>query len=464
MPNGGQIKRLPIIHIGFDDIDSPRGGCTTHFVAELLVKWIKNRGINLIDYPNLVRLNPGVPWKTRGNGALVLRLDVRDEDMAEDLFEEAIVEAEKYVSKYKHPESQPSLAMFIGEIPGILEFFAGKAVNDIVPITFLERIIDKIKPRVKTSILSKGKRGLVGSLAGIGYRMLNTDYTFELIAYRSPEYYGRERLVDPESVKIMDKETKPHTILNFDYEIDKPLIIPHGPDPVLYGIRGEDPDVLVRAKGFVKTEEPVTLEVIFRTNQHTDAHLRETVVRKAFPYRGVIVRGIVSRKPSRIMGGHVIFSIRDDTGEIDVAAYEPTGSLRNIVEKLLPGDEVVVYGVVRPPGPRHGATINLEKIRVVAVKPQIVVENPICPRCGKRMKSMGRGKGFKCPRCGYRDPNARKITRYLPRDLEPGFYEPPPRSFKHLMKPIQRFGREKKYFPAVYSPRRFIWVNGNLLR
>ena len=29
---------------------------------------------DLVDYPRLVRLNPNVPWKTRGNGAVALTL------------------------------------------------------------------------------------------------------------------------------------------------------------------------------------------------------------------------------------------------------------------------------------------------------------------------------------------------------------------------------------------------------
>jgi tRNA(Ile2)-agmatinylcytidine synthase len=61
------------IHIGFDDTDSPRKGCTTH-IAALLVEKLEKLGAIFTDYPNLIRLNPNVPWKTRGNGALCLRI------------------------------------------------------------------------------------------------------------------------------------------------------------------------------------------------------------------------------------------------------------------------------------------------------------------------------------------------------------------------------------------------------
>ncbi len=452
------------VHFGFDDIDTPMGGCTTHFTALLLSKWIRERRVRLFDYPNLIRLSPGVPWKTRGNGTLVLRLLVDGLDEALDMFEEAVAEAYKYLEEYRHPESQPALLLYIGELDPRVEWLGRKAVNDIVPLSLLDRVLLRVEDRVYYKALIHGRRGLIGSLAGIGYRMTNTDYTYELIAYRSSDYVGRPRMVDPESVRKMDAETRPNTILNYDYEIGKPLITPHGPDPVLLGIRGENREAVVNAYEKLVINEPVPLRVVFRTNQHTDAHLARTTVSNAFIYRGVIIRGRVSKNPRRIRGGHVVLSIRDETGEIDAAAYEPTGGFRRVVEELKIGDVVEVYGVVRPQSRRHGPTINIEKIKIIMVKPLIKTVNPVCPRCGARMKSMGRGKGYKCPKCGYRDRHAHKIVYYVQRRLEPGFYQPPPRSFKHLMKPIERIGREKNQFPEIYEPREFIWLNERVLR
>ncbi|MCE4608073.1 MAG: hypothetical protein F7B61_03835, partial [Caldisphaeraceae archaeon] len=59
------------VTISFDDIDSQYGGCTTHFTGIFLYN-IKDK-IDLIDHPLLVRLNPGIPWKTRGNASTALR-------------------------------------------------------------------------------------------------------------------------------------------------------------------------------------------------------------------------------------------------------------------------------------------------------------------------------------------------------------------------------------------------------
>src|SRR2546427_13077063 len=59
------------MHLGVDDTDSLRGMCTTYLATEL-VRALS--GWDLIGYPRLVRLNPNIPWKTRGNGAICLRL------------------------------------------------------------------------------------------------------------------------------------------------------------------------------------------------------------------------------------------------------------------------------------------------------------------------------------------------------------------------------------------------------
>ena len=58
-----------MLHIGIDDTDSLDGGCTTWLITEIIAEL---QELDLIGPPRLVRLNPNVPWKTRGNGALAL--------------------------------------------------------------------------------------------------------------------------------------------------------------------------------------------------------------------------------------------------------------------------------------------------------------------------------------------------------------------------------------------------------
>jgi tRNA(Ile2)-agmatinylcytidine synthase len=65
------------------------------------------------------------------------------------------------------------------------------------------------------------------------------------------------------------------------------------------------------------------------------------------------------------------------------------------------------------------------------------------------MESAGRGKGFRCRKCGYRDPSATKIPIKRERGIKPGLYEPPKIAFKHLMKPASRIGREKRRFEGI---------------
>ena len=56
--------------VAVDDTDSMKGNCTTFLATEIIREF---PDLDLIGNPRLVRLNPATPWKTRGNGALVLR-------------------------------------------------------------------------------------------------------------------------------------------------------------------------------------------------------------------------------------------------------------------------------------------------------------------------------------------------------------------------------------------------------
>src|SRR5213080_3541745 len=57
--------------IGVDDTDSLQGMCTTFLATEIVRDLTED--FDLIGYPRLVRLNPNIPWKTRGNGAVCMR-------------------------------------------------------------------------------------------------------------------------------------------------------------------------------------------------------------------------------------------------------------------------------------------------------------------------------------------------------------------------------------------------------
>ncbi|HEX69135.1 MAG TPA: DUF1743 domain-containing protein, partial [Candidatus Bathyarchaeota archaeon] len=247
------------LHIGIDDTDSPRKGCTT-YIAALLVEKLAKINAKFLDYPNLIRLNPNVPWKTRGNGALCLRIQL-EESLLEEVKELTIDTIEKHAD-LEYEGTDPGAVFFMGQkIPIEVREFAKNTIQGIVK---LENAISLIKRFRAEAFGFKKCRGIIGALAAIG-ETLSDDYTYEIIAYRIPENCGKPRRIDEESIQRMDRETKPYTFNNIDPETGRILITPRGPDPILYGIRGESPEIVKKAHEMVKVLEPVERWVIFRT-------------------------------------------------------------------------------------------------------------------------------------------------------------------------------------------------------
>lgn len=429
-----------LLHIGIDDTDSIRSGCTT-YIASLLVERLSHLGARFIDYPNIIRLNPNVPWKTRGNATVCLRVEI-NEALIDSAIEEVIRSVEEE-SDISYPRTDPGIVFYYGShIPSDLREFSKRVVQDVVKKSEALKLIKSLGVE---AVGFKSGRGLIGALAAVG-ETLNGDHTYELVAYRTRENRGTQRRVDAESVFNMDAETKGLTFNNIDPEKKRVLITPRGKDPVLLGIRGESPDIVKKAYSLVKIDEEVERWVIFRTNQGTDAHLRRVEeISQVRPYRPVIISGIVVKEPRTILGRHVIFTIRDETGEIDCAAYEPTGKFRNIIRELALNDLVEVYGGVRPASPRNPMTVNIEKIRMINLASKAVQTNPICKICSGRMESMGKNKGFRCKKCGFRDRLAQKAVIPIRRSIDEGLYLPPPRAHRHLTKPLSRYSLEKSY-------------------
>lgn len=432
------------MHIGIDDTDSTRQGCTT-YVAALLVEKLEKLGVTFLDYPNLIRLNPNVPWKTRGNGALCLRINY--DAQLEEKIKDAALNLVEEKSDLNFKGTDPGLVFIVKqEIPKELKAFAKNAITGIVTLKEAVKLVKKFQGEAYGFNTC---RGIIGALAAIG-ETLEADHTYELIAYRLAENCGLKRKVDLASIFAMDKLTRPYTFNNVDLEKGRVIITPRGPDPILFGIRGETPEVVKKAFELVKPLEPVERWLIFRTNQGTDAHLKQVATLSHIePYSSVIVRGTVSRNPKLVPLRHVIFSIRDETGEVDCAAYEPTGALRKVARALVVGDSVEVYGAVRKPSASKRLTINLEKINIMELAPKITLQNPLCPRCGKRLKSMGKDKGFRCEKCKTRLNVADKVQVAEERDLKTGLYATSTRSQRHLTKPLSRYGLEKQATATV---------------
>lgn len=426
-----------VMHIGLDDTDSTRKGCTTYITA-LLVKKLEGLNVTFLDYPNLIRLNPNVPWKTRGNGALCLR--IKHTAGFEDEIKETAIRLVEEHSDLSFEGTDPGIVFFQNEkIPEEIKAFAENAVTGIVTLKEAMRLIKKFGGE---ALGFKACRGIIGALAAIGKTL--EDYTYEVIAYRAPQNFGSKRRVAEASIFKMDKMTRPYTFNNVDTEKGRVIITPRGPDPILFGIRGETPEIVKKAFGLIKPLEPVDRWLIFRTNQGTDAHLkRAAALNHVVPYSSVVAKGVVSRKPRTVPVRHVIFSIKDKTGEVDCAAYEPTGVLRKVAKKLMVNDNVEVYGAVRKHSSGKHLTINLEKIKILALASKIVFENPVCPECGKRLGSMGKDQGFRCKKCRRRFGDAVKVQVAVKRELKVGLYVTSTRSQRHLTKPLRRYGLEK---------------------
>ncbi len=427
-----------VMHIGLDDTDSTKGGCTT-YLAALLIEKLQGFNIEFIDYPSLIRLNPNVPWKTRGNGALCIRF--RYDEAFEDEIKEVAVALWEENSAINEKGTDPGIVFLNSEqIPEDLTAFARRAETTIVK---LKEAMTLIKKFGGEALGFNSCRGIIGALSAIG-ETLNYDYTYEMIAYRAKENWGSTRQVNEDSIFQMDQQLQPFTFNNVDSEKHRVIITPRGPDPIFFGIRGESPEIVTKAFELVKPLEPVERWVIFRSNQGTDAHLKHVdALSKIEPYSSVIVRGIVSKEPRIVPLRHVIFSIKDDKAEVDCAAYEPTGDLRKTARELTVGDSVEVYGAVHKATSNKPLTINLEKINILRLAPKVELENPFCPNCGKRLKSMGKNQGYRCEKCGgkYADLTKQKID--VCRQLKLGLYVTSTRSQRHLTKPLRRYGLEK---------------------
>jgi tRNA(Ile2)-agmatinylcytidine synthase len=429
-------------------------------VARTIIQKITNK-YEIIGYPRLVRLNPNIPWKTRGNGALCLHVGKLGgkikrkigEINGKDVFCSLTFTNELDESEQKHlativKETVDAQARIDDENtnPGYVlllkkpdVYLYQNAVTKIVTLEEVQNILNNQQARFEGY---KTRRGLIGATAAICWEPL--DRTFELIAYRPQQRWGTKRQVDAKSVQLMDADC-PSTFDNYDALNHHNRIVPNSPCPILFGIRGNDDEELVIAKKKVHSE-PVDSWLLFETNQGTDNHLQKKQIAQIQPFESVITEGSVIENPFTIQGGHVLFTIKDPSGTIPCAAYEPTKEFRNTVRGLHVGDLIEVYGGVR----EHPLTINLEKLTVKHLITLLVkTENPVCPTCGKHMKSKGTEQGYKCIKC--RTTSITPIIQEKQRTITKGFYEVPICARRHLSKPLKRMTQETRSFTASFS-------------
>ena len=90
--------------IGIDDTDSPAGMCTT-YIGAVLVRQLEHAGIRVVD-TRLVRLNPNVIHKTRGNAAVCIEA-VGDLEAAFELVAACVEE----LAEFDDPQTNPGVAV-----------------------------------------------------------------------------------------------------------------------------------------------------------------------------------------------------------------------------------------------------------------------------------------------------------------------------------------------------------------
>ncbi len=437
--------------VAVDDTDSVKGNCTT-FLATEIINELKD--LDLIGHPRLVRLNPAVPWKTRGNGSLVMEfgrgkgkkkligyLEGKDffcyeeKENYEPDYDEILKRLIPLVEKYHEDDANPGL--FISEKRPNSSFYK-KGVTTILERKEVDKELKKLN--AKTFTIGNG-RGLIGATCGLAW--IPKDTTFELLAYRERKRWGTPREFDPLSIRDMEHNF-PTTFNSWEDREEKVAMIPATPCPVLYGLRGDDLEDVIKAANTLKTE-PRYRWFVFLTNQGTDDHIitkyDELNVNSSY-----LVKGTVKECARHIKGGHTFIDIETKYGIVTCGAYEPSKEFRLAFDCLIPGDEIEVIGEYRET-PR---TLNVEKLHVISIaENNEKISNPICPVCGKSMRSIGTDSGYRCKKCHQKAEKAtyEKKTRWI----LPGWYEPPTCARRHLSKPLKRMGVES---PVEFVNRR----------
>ncbi len=433
---------MPVAHIGIDDTDSNELGMCTTYIGAVLDERLRALGFASAGEPRLVRLNPANPTKTRGNGAVHLRYHVRGREELPMILKEA-EDVVARLAALGDPKADPGIVAIQsdGRPPEALSGFYWSALRGIVSIG---QALDLIVRLGGVASWFKEGRGVIGALAAIGAPEEETRM-YELLAYRPPIPLKGPRAVDEESVRLADLETWPLTYDNYDWYYMEALVAPHGPDPVLLGIRGPDRSSLFRAYDLIRVEDRVERVALYRTNHGSGSHVVDVGgVRDLRPYTTVRLEGRVSARPWVGPGSHAFFELEDAYGDrIRVAAYEPTKHFRRIVLSLEPGDRVRVVGSYRP-RPPEPPTINLESMEVLDLVSVYRRAAPTCPRCGHRMESAGLGKGYRCPACGYADAGLEPTRVRVPRRLVRGQFTPPPRAHRHLTRPPEAYLWERR--------------------
>ena len=425
------LKNETILHIGIDDTDSPKGMCTT-FLCYEIVKFLEKQEIQFMDFPYLIRFNPNIPWKTRGNGAVRLTIRTQNPKKIKN-------KITQFVANYSDTKNgaNPGLVFFQNEeIPLSFHKFSKLALWKLISRKQAKQFVSE--NNIESFYLGNGQ-GLVGAISAVGYEF--SDHTFELLSYRKKSQFGKKRGINADSVKKMQSKL-PETFSSYDNDNDRVLITPHGPDPVFYGIRGETAKSEIRASTIVNTHEKLDGYMVFKSNQGTGDHLKnELQINDLKPFTSGFLVGEVCNKSVTQQGGHVFFSIQVKDRKIRCAVYKPT-KITQVAQDLIVGDKIQIGGGIRKPSENHGRILNVEFLRDLQLAKHNLSVNPTCKKCNKRMKSKGNKQGFECIKC--RNSSISKTTLEIPRKIQCKLYIPSVSAHRHLTRPYQRIKKRNR--------------------
>lgn len=286
--------------VAFDDTDSVESMCTTYLATEVIDAM---RDHDMIGLPRLVRLNPAVPWKTRGNAALSMRFGrgkgpcqmvgvIRDAPIWS--YPECVRPADpglimdrcsSLLRKWSRVEEDASPGLVVSPKKPRAKLY-WSAVRGIVQKS---DVLEELERIGASRYEMAGGRGVIGASAAMSWRP--HDHTYEVIAYRERARWGTPRRVSDESVKEMDRRF-PSTFNNYDEIAARRAISPHTPCPVLFGIRGDVLADLPPAMGCIESE-PIDRWILFLSNQGTDDHVlqrwKELLPARTYSIKGRIV-------------------------------------------------------------------------------------------------------------------------------------------------------------------------------
>ena len=386
--------------LGLDDTDTADEGCTTfslHALIEALPNDVK------VGTLRLVRLWPYAQQRTRGNAAVAVELSPSNE--AEFLL---------FLDRYWREHLQP----LKGNISPAEDGNRAQSATDPGMVWFSDRTknstfyFDAVRNHISLGAIpeatkSWGGMGRIGATAAVLWPQ--DKMTWEAVCWRKKERWSTsERSVCDEALAKADHLP----FLTRDPRTQRSLISPRGTCPVLFGVRSRTKDTAKEAARLLTSAEATEPSIawrVFCTNQATDDHLDHALRAKVQSIE-VLSRGTTV--------------IQTNVGKW--LAFAESGDVKHLAQSLCPGDEIEGMGL----NPEQGV-LHLERLRLHTPAP--TKERPMCIACNRRMKSMGKGQGVRCPTCKNRQNEAwiEGKTR-----MSSPWTQPPMDARRHLAKPL----------------------------